>query len=756
MVPFLLRIYNVLRYCLLVLVMLLLTLTPLPLKVTLFMKTRPYLKMRRLLTMKRLLYILIVFILLVLIAISVFVAVINPNDFKPLIAEKIKESIGRELVIDGDINWSFWPNLGFSVENLALKNPKGFARSDLISLNKAEMSVSVMPLLSNTLDIGVISLYGAYVFIQTLPNGKSNLDNLISCSVLCSGVTAESASTSVNTSTPVSKDSTALSNLWTVSIAGLDLIDASASIRNDKVGKVNEISKLNLKVGKLAAGLWVPIEFNIEGKQDYRVFTVRSSLDVMLTADTMNYQFRQLSLFVAMKDSKFELESFILNANRLSLALPATISLSAKGKVNDLNFTTSGTTQFMVDKSMVNISLSDFNLSSVLSNSVSLGSDINVDLKSAVDFDVIAKKLSFSKLLATIDEVTVEGNASVVLAQIPDIRFALHSKHIDFNVFSKLINMKLSSNVAAFVPSFKNSQEDNKTEKKVPINDIEPDLSAFYGLDITGNITFGHVIIGNIKVSDVDLTFMVNRGKVNLRQFNAKLYGGTVSSKGTLDLTVSPAKYQLTKEIKNVNIQPLMMDLVQKNILSGIGNIHVNLSGIGLSEQRLRSGITGTFTINFVNGGIDGINFSKIIRDGEKILKGKHGFHTGETKKIDFNALTATVNFVNGNASTYNLNFEGPAMRIRSSGVTNLLTATLQFKVFAYVMGTKKEQGDKNIMIPFSIGGTWQVPTYDFDVKKFVFFNKILEQKVRKEAERGLMKFFNYKSDNNEVKKVGD
>ena len=58
----------------------------------------------------------------------------------------------------------------------------------------------------------------------------------------------------------------------------------------------------------------------------------------------------------------------------------------------------------------------------------------------------------------------------------------------------------------------------------------------------------------------------------------------------------------------------------------------------------------------------------------------------------------------------------------------------------------------KDITIPVRIGGHWQAPSYRLDVKELLSNNKLLEDKARKEAERGLKKLLGDKADNEGVK----
>ena len=103
-------------------------------------------------------------VFLAVVAFGAFIALIDPNELKTLITNEVKKSTGHELVIDGDIKWTFWPRLGLSIDKLALKNPQGFAQENMLSFESAVLSVAVAPLFSDTLDVGVIRLKGAELF----------------------------------------------------------------------------------------------------------------------------------------------------------------------------------------------------------------------------------------------------------------------------------------------------------------------------------------------------------------------------------------------------------------------------------------------------------------------------------------------------------------------------------------------------------------------------------------------------------------
>ncbi|TXI06016.1 MAG: AsmA family protein, partial [Pseudorhodobacter sp.] len=110
--------------------------------------------------MKKIIYILLGLALAAVVAIAALVSLIDPNQFKPQLVEQVRKSTGRELVIQGDIGWRFWPSLGLSLEKVALRNPAGFAEPDLVRFTRGEASVGLLPLLSHKLEIGKVTLSG--------------------------------------------------------------------------------------------------------------------------------------------------------------------------------------------------------------------------------------------------------------------------------------------------------------------------------------------------------------------------------------------------------------------------------------------------------------------------------------------------------------------------------------------------------------------------------------------------------------------
>ncbi len=100
------------------------------------------------------------------------VTLVDPNSYKPIIIKAVNDSTGRKLSLDGDITWKLWPNIGLRIEKVSLSNPSDFATPNLISLNYADVSVQLLPLLHHSIIINSITLDG--LNLDLIKNGSLN------------------------------------------------------------------------------------------------------------------------------------------------------------------------------------------------------------------------------------------------------------------------------------------------------------------------------------------------------------------------------------------------------------------------------------------------------------------------------------------------------------------------------------------------------------------------------------------------------
>ncbi|QIR14553.1 AsmA family protein [Shewanella aestuarii] len=122
---------------------------------------------------------LVIAILLFFASIAIYLTVFfNINDFKPQVVEAVKKQTGRDLAINQDLSWSFFPTLGINIGAITFSNPASFNPVHMLEVNQATASVAFMPLLSKQVELKQLTLDGLTINLVTNKQGKTSFDGL--------------------------------------------------------------------------------------------------------------------------------------------------------------------------------------------------------------------------------------------------------------------------------------------------------------------------------------------------------------------------------------------------------------------------------------------------------------------------------------------------------------------------------------------------------------------------------------------------
>lgn len=699
--------------------------------------------------MKKILFALLAIVLVVVIGIAALLALVDPNQFKPMIAEQVKKATGRELVMDGDISWRFFPSVGLDIGKTEFRNPAGFAEENLMRFDRAELSVSVLPLLSNQLEIGNVSLHGGRVFIQTLKSGKSNLDGL--------GQAKDESGADTSAQDTAKDTANEPKQAWALSLEGIEIVDASAVIRDDKAGTLTQVDKLDFVLNRFAPGEWTAASFDVTGKNGELNFQAKGNTELMIAKAMDTAELKKLSLQAAVNDPKNDIRGFTLAMDQFKLGEWSAIEFAVEGQIPDLTFDAKGSTRLKMDPALTVVDVQALDMKADLKGAVLPRPEMKVALKTDATYQLKEQKATLSNLAADIDELSLTGKGSFKSANVPVIRIDLASDNIDLDAF---LGTEKSAQEQAATPAEGGQKPQAPAAAKD--KDAEPDLSALKTVDLAANVAIGKFKAANAKLSDVLLKLTIKNGVLNMSSLDAKLYQGSIHATAKLDANGKLPTYRVNKQIKGVQVHPLLMDVTQNDVLAGTGDISVNLSGTGLSENRIRQNVAGTLAINFADGAIYGVNIPEMIREARATLKGKKADYVEEERKTDFSAMKATFKVGNGVASTDNIDVDSPLLRVDGKGSTNLMSEELNFLINTSLVATSKGQGGKdidevaNLTVPIDVKGNWTEPKFGLNLAMLLKQNNELEKKAKKEVERGLEKLLGDKAKDEGVKDVAD
>ncbi|EDK28435.1 AsmA protein [Vibrionales bacterium SWAT-3] len=685
--------------------------------------------------MKKLLIFIAVPVFIVVAAILALVLLVNPNQFKPLIVEQAQKHTGLELVIEGDISWQFFPSIGFELGQTELRNPEGFTQPNLFKVDTVGVDVSVTPLFSNQLEIGNITLDGAEFYLETLKDGRKNIDALTQASA--SDASAPAAETTSEPAQAPQEQSASEASGWTINLAGVTISNALFEMDDKQAGSFTKLYDVSLNLSEFAVDTWTTATFAASGENNQQKFSANGSAEFKLAEGFASYALRNIDLNAKFNDPATSIESAKIGLDTFEFDKVNQLTYAVVGKAAGLDLDLKGGGELTVDKAISKVTLNKLTLDSTFKGDTLPQSPMKVDMLSDLSFDLTKSHLSFVLEKLQANSIALDGKADVTLSDIPKVRFSLHSPNIDLDEFLGLGN---STETASTAPSGSAGGSTSKSGSSAPAKEVEPDLSALKTLDVKGDITIDKFKANNAKMQNVKTAFSVNRGVAELTSFTSNLYQGSISATAKLDARKTPATYTAKKRIKGVKVQPLLVDVAGNDMLEGTGNIDVNVKGKSLTPTGIKKNLVGTIAINFEDGAVNGINVAQLIRENYAKIKGEKVESTNEAKKTDFSAMKATLKVDKGWVSTNDLSAQSPLLRVTGQGKANFINETVDFLVRTSIVGTLEGQGGKGIddlkdvTIPIKVTGQWADPKFA------LVFDDVLKQKAQKEIDRGVNK----------------
>ncbi|WP_430741937.1 AsmA family protein [Vibrio misgurnus] len=679
--------------------------------------------------MKKLFLFVLGVVVLLVAALLALVLLVNPNQFKPLIVEQAKQQTGLELVMEGDIGWQFYPSIGFELGKTELRNPAGFQAPNLFKVDSVGIAIELIPLLDKQLNIGQLRLDGAEFYLETLKDGRSNLD--VVTQALQSAKTAQASPQTISEQA----SSGSANSAWNITLAGVAVRNALLQIVDHQAGSQTKLYDVQLAVSEFAPERWTNVTFAAKGDKDQQKFAAQGTAEVRLAADFKQYALRNINLDASFSDPSNQIDSAKLKLDTFEFDKANALTFSVVGKAAEMKLNAQGSASLMVNQAMSKVGLEALKLQAELEGAALPQSPMKLSLDSQIAFDLTQNHLSVLLNKLTANALSFDGKVDVTLADIPKVRFSLHSPEIDVDA---LLGTKAQESQPApakeAVPSSSSASVANAPRE------VEPDLSALKTLDVAGEIRIDKFTASNAHLQNVQVNFALNRGVVDLQSLTAKLYQGSLQAKAHLDARKTPANYTLQSQLKGVQVQPLLNDVLNNQMLAGTGNIDLNLQGQSLTPTGIQQNLQGTVAINFADGAVKGINVAHLIRTNYAKIKGQSVEEADTVKQTDFSAMTTTLQLNRGQVTTNDLSLQSPLLRIHGEGQANYLKHTVDFLVRTSVVGTLEGQGGKSldelrdVTIPINISGTWSAPKFR------LVFDEVLKQKAKKEVDRGVEK----------------
>jgi AsmA protein len=191
----------------------------------------------------------------------------------------------------------------------------------------------------------------------------------------------------------------------------------------------------------------------------------------------------------------------------------------------------------------------------------------------------------------------------------------------------------------------------------------------------------------------------------------AQLYQGSVA--GNMGFDVDGNRFQMQQNLSNVQINPILVDFMQKDIVEGRGNLNVNINTHGKRVSQFKDNLNGNVRTQLTDGAVKGINLAKSLRDFKaKILnKADQQQAANKNEKTDFSAFSVSMQFVDGVGNSDDLDMKSPFLRVGGKGQVNLRNSSLDYTARTTIVNTSAGQDGadlsqlKDLSIPVRISG---------------------------------------------------
>lgn len=506
--------------------------------------------------------------LLVLLAITIGVVAsrFDAAWLKQELIRTVSEQKQRTLRLDGDLALSFFPAIGVKLDKASLTERN--SAQEFASVDSARIAVQLLPLLSRQVVVERIELSGVRASVFRRQGGGFNFDDLLS--------------KSGEASAPIRFD-----------IAGVRLANSALSYRDENSGTAIDLSDVELDTGHLADVASGPLKlgFKVDAKQ--HALKAALGLHGTYNYDLEHRQFDikklQLDIHGQLQgdsvEAGFEAPDLALSADKVSgQAVSAVFKLSGQRRQFDGRLELSGfegaASLLQVEKLAAQWSLrqgqfsAQGNLAGALQGNLATRILDLPRLTGEAEFsrpDMPMKRVTLPLLVelhADWGRAAAAGNLST---KLDDSAIRVDWQLSSFSPLAAGVTLAVDRlDIDRYLPAAPAAK--TAGEGAPAAGREEPiDLSFMHGLDLKGEVRIGFLRVRNVKFNNLKADIRIQKDRLDVSPLAAALYGGSLG--GSLAVQADGNRIAPHQALNNVSVEPLLMDLLQKDAIEGLGQI---------------------------------------------------------------------------------------------------------------------------------------------------------------------------------------
>ena len=690
---------------------------------------------------------------LVLLAVAVVAAVVilvDPDDYRELVANAVQEQTGRSLSIEGDFGLALMPCCGIKLGRSRLGNPPGFGDYDFARVESARLDLQIWPLITQqTAVIGGVELDGLALTLERRANGAANWE--------------------FDTGTPDAADKAkakkGAAELPKLSIDGINVSNATVSFKDATAGLDYRVDNLNIKTGPVASGEPFDFEssFGLTDATDGTSGRISLKSGMSLDTEALQARFDGPEAQVELSGPKLEGGSLTasLSAKRADVTAAkktqaAIRKLQAKAQItggdlpaDKIDLTANIQNLAIAANGTVRLTAAKFDATVAATGKELPGGAVDLTLNGGgLSYDVdagtgevqpfkgkaeaaglkarfdgrgaltgdgpalsgTATVVPFSprKLMRTLEEKPPETADPAVLAKLggsANWRLGSDSVRLD-KVDVKLDDTRLQGTARVInfdtpglrfdldvdqinLDRYLAPADENAAKKgKMETGPTEIPVELLRDLDVDGKLRIGKLTFNNARLTDVNATVKAEKGITKLAPISAKLYGGEFNGQIKLDVKGKKPRLTLSQRINKVKIDALLADMAEADELEGVFGAKLEGEGTGNTDQEIFKSLAGSVSANLRRGVYNGMDVWHEIRKARARIRREPVPELKGPPRTKIKTLEMAGKLSNGVLQSEKIIGEIPFIRLTGDGGLNFLEQNLDFRFQARVFET--------------------------------------------------------------------
>ncbi|MDO6443094.1 AsmA family protein [Marinobacter sp. 2_MG-2023] len=634
--------------------------------------------------MKAIRYVLIAIVAVVVLAIAaiaIAMAVIDPNDYKPQIENVVEEHTNLDLILDGDIGWSFIP-LGLELNDVeATLDGERF-----IALNQLVAQVDFWSLIAMSPQVSTFVLDGLDANLSINEQGEGNWTRIMP------EPSTDAAQQDVATKsedTPDSEAEQASGEALNFNVDNVQISNAQVHYSDLSTGQEVTLQDFTVNASNITLGSEFPLEIGFRVETAQPQFAVDGNIEVRLAANEALNDFAVSGL-----NAVFEMSGEPLGGKSVT----ATLEGSAKANLENETATLSDFTATLANLTLnTNLDVSGFGDEPTLEGQVAIAEfslkelldnlgqpaieTTDEGVLEAIAFSTniggAAGKPALSDLVITLDDTTFKGSGSYNLAN-GGIVFDLQGDKLNADRYLPPAAEGDATEATTEAPA--------QTAGTGPEGDLLP-LETLRSLLLDIDFGLGELIVSNLSINEIKASTTANNGLLKVDEFSGKLYEGGFDANVTIDARTDTPKWTVNSDVSNVQTLPLLVDLAEVTMLSGGANLKVNATTSGNRISVLRDQADGQVSFNLAEGEFRNMNLTRMACQGIALVNGDELTTTDWGETTPFNDMHGTLD-INGNVfDNTDLVASLAGMRLEGNGTVDLKQTLVDYELGLRIVG---------------------------------------------------------------------